>query len=97
MNFTYRDETKQLNDRTRRNADGCFIQLPDGVTHYELGGPESGDVVVLVHGFSVPYFIYDPLISVRNRQISTDMIVAPASIRNMNRRYLLCEKYSNSG
>ena len=60
MNFTYRDETKQLNDRTRRNADGCFIQLPDGVTHYELGGPESGDVVVLVHGFSVPYFIYDP-------------------------------------
>ena len=60
MKFSYRDETKQLNDMTRRNADGCFIQLPDGVTHYELGGPASGDVVVLVPGFSVPYFIYDP-------------------------------------
>jgi pimeloyl-ACP methyl ester carboxylesterase len=60
MKFSYRDETKQLNDVTRRSADGCFIQLPDGVTHYELGGPESGDVVVLVPGFSVPYFIYDP-------------------------------------
>jgi len=60
MKFSYRDETKKLNDMTRRNADGYFIQLPDGVTHYELGGPESGDVVVLVPGFSVPYFIYDP-------------------------------------
>ena len=60
MKFSYRDETKHLNDMTRRNADGYFIQLRDGVTHYELGGPESGDVVVLVPGFSVPYFIYDP-------------------------------------
>jgi pimeloyl-ACP methyl ester carboxylesterase len=60
MPFRYRDETKELNDETRRTADGSFIQLPDGVTHYELGGNESGEVVVLIHGFSVPYFIYDP-------------------------------------
>jgi pimeloyl-ACP methyl ester carboxylesterase len=55
-----RGETKELNDATRRSAGGSFIALMDGVTHYELGGNESGDVVVLVHGFSVPYFIYDP-------------------------------------
>ncbi|HEU0294448.1 MAG TPA: alpha/beta hydrolase [Anaerolineales bacterium] len=60
MPFRYRDEIKELNDETRRTADGSFIQLPDGVTHYELGGNESGAVVVLIHGFSVPYFIYDP-------------------------------------
>jgi pimeloyl-ACP methyl ester carboxylesterase len=60
MKFAYRKETKQLNNTARHDTDGCFIQLPDGVTHYELGGPESGEVVVLVHGFSVPYFIYDP-------------------------------------
>jgi pimeloyl-ACP methyl ester carboxylesterase len=30
------------------------------VVHYELGGPEDGPFVVLVHGFSVPYFIWDP-------------------------------------
>jgi pimeloyl-ACP methyl ester carboxylesterase len=36
------------------------MKLPDGITHYELGGAESGEVVVLIHGFSVPYFIYDP-------------------------------------
>jgi len=60
MNFAYRDEKKELNDETRQNAPGAFMQLADGVTHYELGGNESGELVVLIHGFSVPYFIYDP-------------------------------------
>jgi pimeloyl-ACP methyl ester carboxylesterase len=56
----YRGETKDLNEETRKSASGSFIQLPDGVTHFELGGNESGEFVVLVHGFSVPYYIYDP-------------------------------------
>jgi pimeloyl-ACP methyl ester carboxylesterase len=55
-----RGETKELNEAARRSADGSFIQLPNGTTHYELGNPESDRTVVLVHGFSVPYFIYDP-------------------------------------
>jgi len=55
-----RDEIKELNAETRKSASGAFIQLPNGITHYELGGNESGELVVLVHGFSVPYFIYDP-------------------------------------
>ncbi len=55
-----RDETKELNEETRSSAGGAFIQLSNGITHYELGGNESGEIVVLVHGFSVPYFIYDP-------------------------------------
>jgi len=56
----YHGETKELNDATRRSTGGSFIPLSDGVTHYELGGNESGKTVVLVHGFSVPYFIFDP-------------------------------------
>ena len=60
MQFPYRGETKELNENTRRCADGSFIQLPDGITHYEIDGADSGEPVVLVHGFSVPYFIYDP-------------------------------------
>lgn len=60
MSFPYLGETKELNESTRKEADGSFITLPDGVTHYELGGSENGKPVVLVHGFSVPYFIYDP-------------------------------------
>jgi pimeloyl-ACP methyl ester carboxylesterase len=65
MSFSYRDETKQLNDLTRKEANGSFVQLSDGYTHYELSNPspfpkgEAKDVV-LVHGFSIPYFIYDP-------------------------------------
>lgn len=60
MFFSYRDETKELNDLTRKEATGSFIQLTDGVTHYELSNPKAENTVVLVHGFSVPYFIYDP-------------------------------------
>ena len=60
MSFSYRDETKELNELTRKEAGGSFIQLPDGVTHYELSNPEKEDTVILIHGFSVPYFIYDP-------------------------------------
>ncbi len=60
MSFSYRDETKELNDLTRKEASGSFIQLSDGFTHYELSNPEAENTVVLVHGFSVPYFIYDP-------------------------------------
>jgi pimeloyl-ACP methyl ester carboxylesterase len=60
MPFPYRNETKELNDDTRTSANGSFLQLSNGITHYELGGNESGEIVVLVHGFSVPYFIYDP-------------------------------------
>jgi pimeloyl-ACP methyl ester carboxylesterase len=79
MFFPYRDETKELNEDTRRSAGGAFISLPNGITHYEMGGSSPllpgvpGDPqkswaggsgmrspVVLIHGFSVPYFIYDP-------------------------------------
>ncbi len=79
MSFLDRDEIKELNVETRASADGSFIQLPNGVTHYELSNPENNSPlplgegvgrrgepveavrdVVFVHGFSVPYFIFDP-------------------------------------
>ncbi len=59
MSFPYLDEIKELNESTRKEAGGSFIALSDGVTHYELGGDSKGVVVVLVHGFSVPYYIFD--------------------------------------
>lgn len=60
MTFPYLDETKELNEATRKAASGAFVKLSDGVTHYELGGNKTGAAVVLIHGFSVPYFIFDP-------------------------------------
>ncbi|MFZ5883929.1 MAG: alpha/beta fold hydrolase [Chloroflexota bacterium] len=53
-------ETKPLNDEARKLAGGSFVTLTDGITHYELSNPEGRQTVVLVHGFSVPYFIFDP-------------------------------------
>lgn len=58
--FPYIGETKELNEATRSSAPGSFVQLSEGCTHCELGGSPGGQPVVLVHGFSVPYFIWDP-------------------------------------
>lgn len=60
MRFPDRDETLELNATTRNATGGAFITLAEGITHYERGGNESAPVTVLVHGFSVPSFIYDP-------------------------------------
>lgn len=60
MAFSYRDETQELNEFTRKETRGSFLQLSDGFTHYELRNPEAEATVVFVHGFSVPYFIFDP-------------------------------------
>ncbi len=59
MSRFYR-EPLLLDDRTRAGLPGQFIRLPEGVTHYELTGPEAGQAVVLVHGFSTPLFLWDP-------------------------------------
>ena len=60
MPFPYFDENRDLDESTRKEAGDSFIKLKDGTTHYELSGPENGEPIVLVHGFSVPYFIFDP-------------------------------------
>lgn len=52
-------ERKTLDAAARRNASGKFVRLSDGVTHYDVAGPDSGRTIVLVHGFSVPYYIWD--------------------------------------
>ena len=48
-----------MNETARKNASGKFIQLTNGITHYDEGGADSAKVVILVHGFSVPYHIWD--------------------------------------
>ena len=57
--FINNQETKTMDETARKNASGKFIQLTAGTTHYEEGGADSGKVVILVHGFSVPYHIWD--------------------------------------
>src|SRR5262245_8264778 len=59
--YVYADpEQHELNAAARAGMSGQFAKLSDGYTHYELGGPSEGRVVVLAAGFSVPYYIWDP-------------------------------------
>ncbi len=57
-------EKRDLDDAVRRATPGQFVRLTDGYTHYEIGGPSTPHVVVLVAGFSVPYYIWDPTFKV---------------------------------
>jgi pimeloyl-ACP methyl ester carboxylesterase len=52
-------EKEVLNDQTRANIGGEFMELSDGVTHYELKGDEGRKTIVLVHGNAAPYFSWD--------------------------------------
>jgi pimeloyl-ACP methyl ester carboxylesterase len=61
MLISNRGESKKLNESTRKEASGSFIRLSNGITHYELANPEQREIIVLIHGFSTPYFIFDPL------------------------------------
>jgi pimeloyl-ACP methyl ester carboxylesterase len=58
--FPFLGEDKRLDEAERAKLPGEFIETPSGVVHYELAGPEDAPLVVLVHGFSVPYFIWEP-------------------------------------
>jgi len=70
-------EKKDLDDAARTQQGGSYVKLPDGITHYELTGPETGQVVVLVHGMSVPMYGWDaqvePLTQAGFRVLRYDM------------------------
>ena len=55
----WRGETKALDDAARLGAEGSFVRLGSGFTHFEAAGDPADRPVILVHGFSVPYFIWD--------------------------------------
>src|SRR5579862_5274776 len=52
-------EHETLTSAARTGAPGKFVGSTRGVTHYDIAGPDTGRVVVLVHGYSVPYYIWD--------------------------------------
>ena len=52
-------EREEITDSVRQAASGRFAHLSDGFTHYEIAGVGSSRTVVLIHGFSVPYYLWD--------------------------------------
>ncbi|MEV4049827.1 alpha/beta fold hydrolase [Amycolatopsis sp. NPDC049688] len=59
--FVASDEDRRLDPETRRALRGSFVTLSDGVTHYELTGPETGELAVLVGGLTIPLSYWDGL------------------------------------
>lgn len=52
-------EKGPLDATARRQAPGQFVTLSHGIVHVRIAGPEQGRPVVLVHGFSVPSYVFD--------------------------------------
>ncbi|MGJ8555856.1 MAG: alpha/beta fold hydrolase [Sulfitobacter geojensis] len=47
-----------MNDTARGSATGSFVELSQGVTHFEWHGPARGPVLVCVHGLTTPSFVW---------------------------------------
>ncbi len=56
----YTDEKRELDTNLRAGTQGEYIELSQGVTHYQQANKDVQEVVLLVHGFSVPYYVWDP-------------------------------------
>jgi pimeloyl-ACP methyl ester carboxylesterase len=52
-------EHRPLDDAARQQAPGQFVQLSHGKVNYQVAGPADGRPVVLLHGFSVPQYVFD--------------------------------------
>ncbi|MGM0653187.1 MAG: alpha/beta fold hydrolase [Bacillota bacterium] len=52
-------EEKKLNNQVRNELGLNYLELSDGVVHYEDSGPEDAEAVVLVHGNAAPLFSWD--------------------------------------
>ena len=56
-------EHSDLDTAARRGVAGSFVTLGDGVTHFDVAGPDTGQRVLLAHGFSVPSYIWDSTVT----------------------------------
>ncbi|MEU7723471.1 alpha/beta fold hydrolase [Streptomyces tibetensis] len=64
--FVAQGEDRRLSAASRRALRGSFVELSDGVTHYELKGPEGGEMVVMAGGLTIPLFYWDGLVAELN-------------------------------
>ena len=47
-----------MNNEVRTSLNKEFVQLKHGAIHYGWNGPIDGEVVVMIHGFSTPRFVF---------------------------------------
>ncbi|MBM9579315.1 alpha/beta hydrolase [Leptospira sp. 201903070] len=66
--FVANEEKQIIDSGVRSQSRGTFIETPDGFVHYVFQGPENGEIVVLVPGFSNPLFIFEPLSKILQKE-----------------------------
>lgn len=49
----------EIDEKARMSAPGNFIELSNGIVHYELKGDDESPVIVLIHGATIPYVSWD--------------------------------------
>jgi len=59
VEFVSAREKYVIDSTVRSNTSGDFIQLPQGIIHYEMSGAETAETVLLMCGFSAGYTIWD--------------------------------------
>lgn len=57
--FALNDEEGEIDASARAASGAKYLNLSAGQTHYEVAGAEDAPPVVLVHGISVPSFVWD--------------------------------------
>lgn len=60
--FLFEAQRVMISQAVRDRLGGHFARLKDGVTHYRWHGPDTGPVVVAIHGLTTPAVVWDAII-----------------------------------
>lgn len=60
QNYEFMTKDMQFRESIAKRWNGGFIQLDDGYTYYEQANSKAKEHIILVHGFSVPSYIWEP-------------------------------------
>lgn len=59
--YVFQDvESKVLDQASRSELNADFVKLSQGMTRYQLDGPDDAETIVLVHGYGVASYVWQP-------------------------------------
>lgn len=59
-NYEFLNKDARFRESTAMRWNGNFIKLNDGYTYFEQANADAKEHIILVHGFSVPSYIWEP-------------------------------------
>jgi len=57
--ISWANNLKEMDDRVRMEEEVPFITLPQGSLAFQWNGPDTGNILLMIHGFSTPSFVFD--------------------------------------